>query len=651
MITKDVKINKQSIETELSNYIDKPYNCIFEYIWNSLDAGAKEIEINYKGTDEKKVLEDVRDVEIIDNGKGWDFDKDVNTETFLSSTKAKSNTNQKTLPKGRFGRGRYVFIWIANKIEIYSKKKKLVLKHDTKLDIFKDDYNEPGTKICFRGIYESFSTAILSNNQLEYELLIEFGWFIKANPNIKIKINGSVINTDNNIKKLTILKKNDFSEIIQANLKDDFHVEIILWKEKPSEYSKFYFLNSNREELFKMNTGLNKKSDGFWHSVYLISDFFIDIDKNIAEIEPNENEFELDSKYKKRINRALINEIKKRLVEIRKPVLTKNSTLVIDELKEKKLLPNLHEFGIYDEESYKDLLKTIYVISPSLFVGKNDSEKKFICATFAGLLSTQDNHLIQVILEQLEELTENEKDDLLSILQRSSLSNIINTIKEIDHRLDIIEKLKILLYNYKKETLEVKHLQKILDKNFWIFGEQFRLFSSTEGALKKVLADYATEILCIKNPVLNTHPKGEVDLFLTKTESPNDKKQENIIVEIKRPSKKLNKACFDQIEKYMRNIKKQNICNGKNQYWEFYLIGNDYDDYIEDKIKQMKSLGEQERGLVAAMEDYRFKIYIRKWSDILEVEWGAKMKYLKEKLEIKAKQNNYKNPADIVESV
>jgi hypothetical protein len=46
-------------------------------------------------------------------------------------------------------------------------------------------------------------------------------------------------------------------------------------------------------------------------------------------------------------------------------------------------MPNLKEFGIYDEDSYDDLLKTIYTITPSLFVGKNNSEKKFICATFA----------------------------------------------------------------------------------------------------------------------------------------------------------------------------------------------------------------------------------------------------------------------------
>ncbi|MDR3150225.1 MAG: hypothetical protein LBU14_00970 [Candidatus Peribacteria bacterium] len=96
------------------------------------------------------------------------------------------------------------------------------------------------------------------------------------------------------------------------------------------------------------------------------------------------------------------------------------------------------------------------------------------------MLSFQDNHLIQIILEQLQELSEEEKTDLLNILERTKLTNVIKTIKEIDNRLEVIDKLKVLISNYKKETLEVKHIQKILDENFWIFGEQFRLFSTTE---------------------------------------------------------------------------------------------------------------------------------------------------------------------------
>ena len=81
------------------------------------------------------------------------------------------------------------------------------------------------------------------------------------------------------------------------------------------------------------------------------------------------------------------------------------------------------------------------------------------------------------------------------------------------------------------------------------------------------------------------------------------------------------------------------------------MIGNEYDDYIEDKIKQAKAFGESERGLVIVMNDFQFKVYVRKWSDILEVEWGSKMIYLKEKLEIQPKKDDFENPADLTKEL
>jgi len=282
-----------------------------------------------------------------------------------------------------------------------------------------------------------------------------------------------------------------------------------------------------------------------------------------------------------------------------------------------------------------------------LFSGKGENEKKFICSIFAGLLSSQDNHLIQVILEQLGQLTEEEKKDLKNILERTTLSNVVRTIKEVDHRLEVLKTLKELIADYTKQTLE-NNIQRILDENFWIFGEQFRLFSTTEGSLKNTLLKYAKEILEIENPSLSTEPKGEVDLFLTKTEESNDI-QKNIIVELKRPYIKLSEEKeYLQLKKYCNKITKEPLCNGANQYWEFYLIGTNYDKTIEDLIKSQGA--EKQKGLVYAPEE-RIKIYVRKWSDILEVEWGNKMKFLKEKLEIQSKSEKYLSPNDLTNSV
>ncbi len=646
MSNENLKINEKSIRTELKSYKDKPFDCLAEYIWNSFDAGATEVKLDFDIPNQG--IGYATNVQVTDNGEGWDFDDDATTNNFMSSTKNPSKNN--TLPKGQFGRGRYTFIWISEKLNAFSKGKMLTLQHNTEIKKEVFNFSQKGTQINFEVITESFSNILLSDF-LHQNLILEFGWFLLENELYKIIINGTELNTSDSIKESKKYSSNSLPEKLQMELDDNFEAKIILWKDKPSEYSKFYFLNESNFEILKQNTGLNKKSDDFWHSVYIKSNLFTSVEDVIDDEDENsQTKLSFSDNKTLRIKRRVIAFLKEELVKLRKPYLIIQSDGLLEELKEDKLIPNLPEFGIYDEESYGDLIKTIYTIAPSLFVGKSKHEKKFICATFAGLLSTQDDVLIKTILEQLLVLTEDEKEDLLGILKRTTLSNIIKTIKEIDHRLEVINKLKFLISEHEKETLEVKHIQKILDENFWLFGEQFRLFSSTEGALKNVLLKYAKEVLEIDNPEIESSSNGEVDLFLTKTESIGEIKQINIIIEIKRASKKLGKTQYDQIEKYMESILEENLCNGENQYWEYYLIGKDYDAHIENKIDSSKNHGQKEKGLCYSIKDGRIKIYVRKWSDILEVEWGIKMKYLKEKLQIQAKQAK-DSPQEITQSL
>lgn len=639
-----LEINERSIRTELKSYENKPYDCLYEYIWNSFDAGATQVSLDYDLPENGFGY--VKNVTLTDNGKGWDFEDDATTNNFMSSNKI--HKNNKTLPKGHLGRGRYAFIWIAEKLYAFSNGEKLSLQHNTVIQKEKIKPNGVGTKIVFDVITEEFSN-ILSSAEIQNKLIIEFGWYLLQNENLKLSINGQDLDINTNINDQLTLFHESFPEELKAELDENISVRITLWNDKPSEYSKFYFLNIDNHEIFKQNTGFNKKSDNFWHSIYIKSNLFETEEDLSDEDETAQQKLSFGDKKTRRLKKKVIDFLKIQLSDLRKPYLYTQSNELLEELKDEKIIPNLAEFGIYDADSYGDLLKTIYIISPSLFVGKSKAEKKFICATFAGLLSNQDDTLIKTILEQLQELSEDEKQDLLDVLQRSSLSNVLKTIKEVDHRLDVLDKLKCLISEHEKETLEVKHLQKILDDNFWLFGEQFRLFSSTEGALKNVLTKYAKEELGIDDPDLNSQPNGEVDLFLTKTETSGEI-QKNIIVELKRASVNLGKTQYDQIEAYMEKIIEQNLCNGENQFWEFYLVGKNYNDHISNKIESAKNHGEKSKGLCYNIKDGRVKIYVRKWSDILEAEWGTKMHHLKEKLQIKAtKAKN--TPEEITEEL
>ncbi len=645
---KKLELTIQSLKTELAQYKDNPYKCLFEYIWNSFDAGASKVELSFMIPNNG--FGNVADIKISDNGNGWDF-ANTNTSTFLASSKSETKEKSKSLPMGQYGRGRYAFIWIAEKIEISSNNQRITLTHGSEIEEPVQIEKVVGTEIRFIGTYPIFSDCLSVQENLIHQLLIEFGWFLTQSQEYSILVNGEEITESTIIKQEIKLSKTDFPEEIQKDINVNLDIRVLLWADKPREFSKFYFLDEHGKEISKENTGLNKKNDNFWHSVYITSSLFTKTESKEDDSEQQKT-FDFGDKKKARLQKEIKKFLKTYLVNIiRKPYLTEQSEYLLQDLKADNLLPELSDFGIYDEESYEDLIKTIYTITPSLFSGKNESEKRFICATFAGLLSNQDEALIKKLLEQLQDLTEEEQKDLLEILNRTSLSNIVKTIKEIDHRIEVLGSLEVLISEHEKDTLEVKHIQKILDENFWLFGEQFRLFSSTEGALKNVLIQYAKEILEIEDPELTTKPNGEVDLFLTKTESVGEGIQRNIIVEIKRASKKLteNKE-YKQISDYRKKILEQNLCNGENQFWEFFLIGKNYDDGINDLIDNAQNHGEREKGLTFKSRTGNVKVYVRKWSDLLIAEWGTKMKYLKEKLEIQAKQKK-DNPNDIVKEI
>lgn len=643
MSNKTLQINKDSIENELASYKNKPFKAIFEYIWNSFDAAAKVVEIKYQIPDSG--IGYINELEIIDDGIGWDLES-RNTSNFLASDKSDDVSRNKSLPRGKLGRGRYVFIWYCEKLTAISKGKKTEFNRDVNFQITNaDEYqNQNGTKLLFAGINEELSNALKNKKEFQEQLLKEFGWFLYELPAREIVLNGERINVKDLISKELTVGIDDFEEEIKDQLKSTkLECKIVLWNDKPNEYAKFYFVNSSKDkEKFISTTSLNKKRDEFWHSVYIYSDFFEETDKNL-----DEEQQLFDTKQTNKIKKKIIGELKKRLIELRKPLLSSNSEIIINEFKKDHIIPNLEDFGIYDNASYEDLLKQVYTISPSIFVGRSKEEQSFMCSVFASILSSSDSNLIQMILEQLNEMTEEDKENLKEILHRSSLTNITRTIKEIDKRICILENLKELLFIHKNETLEVEHLQEVLNDNVWIFGENYRLFSDTEGALKNTLKKYAQDILRIDPDEVKTNSRGELDLFIIRDLEESDSVHRNIVVEIKRPKVKLGKKEYDQIEKYANDILKEDVCNGDQMYWEFILVGNDYDEHISNKIENARNWGEKTRGLTVNLKDGKSKIYIRKWSDIINVEQGHKMKYLKDKLAIKAKSFAGSNPTEI----
>jgi len=643
-----LEINQKSLETELKGYKNEPLKALAEYIWNWFDAWAKNIRIIFN-----KPLEwiwIISDVTIKDDWEGWDF-TEIETKNFLSSSKADVDNQNKTLPHWKLWRWRYTFIWFAHSLEVKSNQKKMILKKDTSIDNTGVSDINKWTEVRLVNISTELSQYLDTDVFKEF-LSLEFWWFLKGDKNLKIFINEEVLDYSWIVEEEYLISKNDFPDDLKEKLlSTDIKASIVIWNKKPKEFSKFFiFKNIESPELFTKTTWFNRKWDDFWHSVYIYSDIFEEQDRGTID-DNDDQQMALELNANKKLKKKIFDALKDKLTHIRRPLLQEKSRKIVSDLHIEESIPRLDEYWIYDTDSFDALLKEAYVIAPSLFSWKWPQDRLFICTTFAALLSSQDSSLIRKILEQVFWLEKEDKEKLEELLDRTNLANIVRTAAEVQSRLDILTDLETLLFKFEKETLEVKHLQQVLNENPWIFGEQFRLFTNTEWALKDTLYKYAKDILEIDEPDIESISRKELDFFLVKTYPETESIKRNIIVEIKRPSINLWKKEYDQIEKYANDILEESICNDWNTYWEFYLIWNDYNSDIKRKIENAKQHGEEYKWLTENTLDWKRKIYVRKWSEIIWVEHRNKMHYLQDKLKLKQKDISGDTPDTIVYKV
>lgn len=88
------------------------------------------------------------------------------------------------------------------------------------------------------------------------------------------------------------------------------------------------------------------------------------------------------------------------------------------------------------------------------------------------------------------------------------------------------------------------------------------------------------------------------------------------------------------------------VFNAPNIEWKFYLVGNRYNNQIENEIRNLKHNGE--KSLVYSVDN--FKIYVKTWSEIF-TEYELNHDFLLDKLQIEQKKiidNSGKTKEEIV---
>ena len=82
------------------------------------------------------------------------------------------------------------------------------------------------------------------------------------------------------------------------------------------------------------------------------------------------------------------------------------------------------------------------------------------------------------------------KDQFAKILETTKLKNVISTLQLIEDRLQTIQALRAVNFDHTLKAGEVKHLQKLIESHYWIFGEEYRFVGAENVKFQEALNRY-----------------------------------------------------------------------------------------------------------------------------------------------------------------
>ena len=619
-----LSVKNQSID---SSGITNDYrDAISEYIWNGFEAHARNINIDYTLNEAYGVKELI----ITDNGDGINYDELGETfGAFLASKKNLLSLKMKS--KANKGKGRFSFIAFADKAEwctVYKdkddyKEYQITMSNDTKevIDCSQpesSDRKESGTSVRFSDI-NTLTAENMSFEILEPALLKEFAWFLYLykSKNVEITVNGDKV---------------DFEKYVNTKLSEKsmvtidghrFEISLVVWQESIKEKFCCYYFDSEDALKGKDTTNFNRNTINFNHSVFVKSDFFDDKENVLTNNDDIQiNMFE--SQEEKRILKKLHKEIQKLIEKKISVYLSDKAEEAVEAMiTERKTFPEFPSdvYGQMRKNDLKKVTKEIFKLEPLIFHKLKPIQEKSLLGFLNLLLSSEERENVLTILEQIVELSPEQRDDFSKILKKTSLENIIDTIKFIEDRYKIIELLRSIVYDLTKFSNERDHVQKIVERHFWLFGEQYNL-ASADQRMQKALEQYRNILYGEEDVTATLNPDAEnerrMDIFMCNTRNVETAfettLEENIVVELKAPKVPLTKKVLRQIEDYMDYVRRQPQFNSKLRKWKFIAVCKEVDDYVKSQYKAFEDKGKV--GLVFQVENC--EVYALTWDDIIK---------------------------------
>ncbi len=244
--------------------------------------------------------------------------------------------------------------------------------------------------------------------------------------------------------------------------------------------------------------------------------------------------------------------------------------------------------------------------------------------------------MLRRIIDDVLDLPEQKRAELVELLERTTLTDMIAATKQVTDRLDWLHGLEALVFEpgLRAMVKERTQIHRMLASETWIFGEEYSLTVDDESltsVLKRHLKLLGREELA-PEPVVRTDGSiGIVDLMLSRAIERREKLLEHLVVELKAPSVSIGTKEISQIKSYAHAVAEDARFASTNTRWQFWVLSTDVTkDGDRERTQRNRPFG-----LAYEADDIDIQVWIKTWGEVIQ-DAEHRMKFFQNALNVQA---------------
>jgi hypothetical protein len=589
-----------------------PVRAVVELIWNAIDGEADTVRVLLRRTD----MEAIDAVIVEDDGHGITSDEVESTFGRIGgSWKALSTTskNGKRSLHGKLGEGRLrafalgsLVTWLSESVNTAGVHETVTIEGDRDSghvfhwDAQPSTASKTGTRVTALNEQER-SLNVLASDQALPTLRAHFAPALLNDTGLSVTFDGATLDPAQEI-----LFDASVSVPFEDNPSESFTVRIIEWR--TGKHRALYFGKDDQHFLHEASGSELERLLPF--SAYIT---WAGLDDDaISMLGLGDLADDVSGSIWRSAKAAIREHFAARRRDKRRDQ--------VQQWKQSGVYPYKGEAKTGAEKAERAVFDVVSsAIVPQISKGKSGAQ--VVLSLVRDALRTDPENL-GALLSEYVALSEVDRKALTRLLTETTLASIIRSANLVTGRNKFLAGLEHLLFDPddSPDVGERDHLHKLLERELWIFGEEYHLMNSERGLTEMLRTHLKLEGL----PTVGVEPvkrwdgkSGRADLHLAAKFQEHDRIR-HLVVELKAPNITAGRKERDQVEDYANVVASNAAFASDKAIYDFILVVTDFDDVVNNSIKSEN----RELGLLFEAEKKAghplVRTYVRRWRDIID---------------------------------